>query len=216
MKKKALLLSPLVLLSSCNFNGSISISYKNENLYIVGNLETEENISSLDINYISGDINIVYSSDSKFTVVEKTKKEINEEQMMRYYLSNETLFIQPAKSGITKYDDVNRELEIKVPTSYSLSSIKINSVSSDINLVINSTEFEINTVSGSINMEVESFSLIDCDTVSTDAEIKIKNDIGVTVDFNSVSGKLTNNISNTNDSQKIKYNTVSGNLRINK
>ena len=216
MKKRTLMLIPVLSLASCNVNNNINTSYKDEEKYIVGNLETTDSVTQIKVNYILGKINFSYSDDSKVYVSETTSKEVSEDIQMRYYLNEGILNVQPCKPGRRNYSDAKRELDIKIPLSYSLSSITIDSVSSDINSSIEASEFKINTVSGSLKMSVDTFNKITCNVVSTDTEITVKGDIGVKVDFNSVSGKLTNNINTTDENHLIKYNTVSGDLVVNK
>ena len=216
MKKRTLMLLPVLLLVSCNIGNSISVKYDDADKYTVGDLETTDAVSTINLNYITGKIHFSYVNDSKVYVSEKANKEIPEDVQMRYYLKDGVLNIQPCATGRRDYTNASRQLEIKIPTSYSLEKIKIDSVSSDIKLDVNADKYVINTVSGDLSMEIDSFSSITCNVVSADAEIKIKNSLGVSVEFNTVSGELTNDFKDSNDSQKIKFDSVSGDLHIKK
>ena len=215
MKIKHLLFLPL-LLTSCNSINTIKVSYKNESSYTVGDLTTSENVNEIKVNYILGNINFTYSDDSNVYVTEKTDKAVSEDIQMRYYLTEGVLNIQPCATGNRDYTNAKRDLDIKIPTSYTLSSILVDSISSNINVEVDASVYTFNTVSGSIKMNINSFDKIECNVVSTNSEITVKEDIGVKVEFNSIGGKLTNNISKVDENHYIEYNTVSGNLKVNK
>lgn len=217
MKKALLSLLPAFLLTSCTISlghFNVSVSYKDEDKYVIGDLITNSEIKDIEINYLNGHISIVPSTDDAFKAVETTSKEVEDDVKMRYYVSGTTLYIQPAKSGTRVYGNATRNLSIEIPTNYTMNSIEIDSVSSDIDINVDATFLELNTVSGEGKMKVGSFSTIKVDTVSMDVEVNITSDIGVEVDIDTISGKLDNQISKVDHLHRIDFDSVSGDLTI--
>ena len=195
MKKALLLLLVFCLLcplfSSCGVNINLSnYIYNNEDQYSVGGATVNDTVKNIEIDWISGDIDIKHYDGEGISISEQSKKEISENLTMRYCVEEDTLKIKFAASGKWNFNALSKRLTILIPKGMELTDIEIDTVSS----VVRATEIEcrdltVDTVSAAVILDKCAIEDIDIETVSgiVRADVTEINHISI----ETVSGKAT-------------------------
>ena len=242
MKKRNFLL-PLFTLSlavafftGCNNDGHNKDKYdiySNASRYSAGN-GTIESVSSIDVEWVSGKVNLEYSDENVFTFKEETDYDLesNESVKMRWYLDGGTLKIKFAKSGAKIIENLQKTLTLTVPNGAALQELDIETVSANINCNLNARKADFETVSGKINFtdavvtgtlkfgtvsgevnySAKTFpALLDAETVSGNLRFGFPEDASFSVKFESLSGNMNTDRA-FNGTQNGKYFIVNGGL----
>ena len=189
-----ILVSSAVVLTGCSKS---SYSYLNPETYNVGggNL-SEMDISEINVDWVTGSVEIDVNSDYETISIEESyKKSLDEDQKLRYKLSDGALYVKYRNSSTKKVDvGLEKSLVIKVPASVNgltkivasteSSSIKVKgnyknavcSPLSEINLTstsgavslggFNATKLNIKSVSGNVTIKTCQISAINIETTS--------------------------------------------------
>jgi len=175
MKKIAflLVLSALTVLSftSCFHINKDDIKifskYEHADQYKPGSEPIANAISKLEIDWISGSIDIESYDGNELTFSETSEKALTEETTMHYWLENgSTLHIQFGKSG-ARFKNFDKQLTVKVPASWDLDKIELDIVSSDVTVNgIVCGEFELDGVSAGVSMSASTVKSLEMNTVS--------------------------------------------------
>lgn len=119
------------------------------------------------------------------------------------------------RSDFAEFDTVSGIIEIDDIKS---SSLKVNSVSGNINISsATANDISVANISGNIDLSVKAVKELEVSTISGNVGLKL-NDVGATVEFDTVSGKYTakDGLKVFGDGlAKISVETISGNLTIN-
>lgn len=163
-------------------------------------------LSRIDIDWISGLVTVEeYDGDTvKFW---EENNSSNPDLQMRYMNANGTLNIHFARNGNINlgFDNVVKKLTVQVPRNLGLSVLKIDAVSSPVQIDgVSASKLEVDTASGNISVENISAD-VDIDTVSGD--VSLKNVNADTVDIDSASGK--HNLENVS-ADRVSLDSVSG------
>jgi len=277
----ALVILLAILCSSCNVSFGNYVIYADAEKYSIGDISVStEQIKKIEINWISGKINIHRSEDGNLTAFEK-EQDLESEKKMHYYLNGGILIIQYCESGYNRHwlSSSEKELDLYLPegidvdidnissnitfaSDIMLEDVDISNISGNIyikKLTADSFEFENvsgelfadeiradrvdgETVSGDIEIDALYAYEFNAETVSGDAELGvydktdinidsvsgsisliISKNIGLSVDFSSISGDLKTSLSyvEENDTYNFGANgaraeieTVSGNLYV--
>lgn len=185
MIKKILSLTCLAalaaILSGCGSRSIFGLGmstniYDNADKYIAGGAELSQPVDSLDINWISGQVNIISYSGSTLKFSETANRELDADSAMQYWLENGTLHIQFSKSGSWDFSNLSKTLELWLPEGLEISSFEVDNMSAGLTVEgLSAQSIEIEAVSGKIELtgctgaayfEAEStsgdISLIDC------------------------------------------------------
>lgn len=237
-----LIVAVALLISGCSV--PLNFSYKNSSEYTAGDGEVS-GVKNVEIDWISGNVEIVSNKGKSVVISETANKELEDIQKVHWWLDGDTLRVKYCASGKswgTKFNGVNKSLTISVPEDMMLTELNINTVSADFNVSgINVGKTDIDTVSGSLslnykmktlnldsvsgNIEVKAADGVECDadTVSGDIKIDITGCGGITVNYDTVSGRLSGDVEfkidghkyvNGDGSADFKINTVSGDVKI--
>ena len=181
------------------FSGSLfRLGDYNEEGYSVGNFTLSDKIDTLEIDWISGEINIhVYDGDTIYAE-ETASREISEKNRMRYRVNGGTLSIHARKPWRWNFFNfgmnLNKKLTIYIPKTIAenMAFLKIDSVSAAMDLSdITVKNLRIDNVSGNIEINRFISDVIDIDMVSGDAKL---NDVtAASLKIDSTSGKCTFN-----------------------
>lgn len=187
------------------------INYDDEKSYSLGN-GTANNVSNIEIEWISGEINLEHYDGDNISFKETTPK--NDDYTMRYRVSDNTLYIKFCKSGLksSTATTLSKDLTILVPNNISFDELEISTVSAPVNIKdITADELEIDYVSGDVTATgnygsisangvsgkfelhntAERFNC-DIDTVSGNCRLYLPENIsGFTCDFDAISGNIS-------------------------
>ncbi|MDO4490927.1 MAG: DUF4097 family beta strand repeat-containing protein [Lachnospiraceae bacterium] len=205
MKKRVMVVMAIVagacmaMLTGCGKpalggGGRISSAYNHSDQYQMGRGSTEETITKLDLNWISGSVNLVKGSGKEITFSEEANQKLDEDTSMYYWIDGETLHIQYCREGeIFLSGNLQKDLTITVPEGCHLEECYVDTVSANVyGDSIIAQEFRIDTVSG-----------------TTELTACVAEDL---VKVSSTSGSV--NISLAEDTRDITIDTVSGNSTI--
>lgn len=210
--------------------------YDNENEYSVGNTDSISTlIKNIEIDWVSGDVNIIPYSGETVKLEETSVNDIEEEYELRWRVKEDTLYIKPCKSA--GMWDLAKKIPTKTLYVYlpeiltvNMNQIEIDVASAGISATgITASEIDVATASGDIwfekctvaNLDVENVSgytnftevnveKIDAETVSGNIEIMGK---AKEINADSVSGAVCYSSSDT-ALERAEISTVSGEIKL--
>lgn len=192
--------------------GAYGNLYKNSDKYNVGGGSTAERIHTLDIDWVSGKIEVI-AYDGDTVLIEETEVE-KEDYKLRWLAEDGKLSIKDKRSkiffGFVKFP--KKELTVKVPQVYfdSFKKLDIDSVSASITLNgINAYDcINLDNVSGRVEITDCTTDNLDIDNVS--GNIFADNLKAGEINFNTVSGELTAD----GEIKKLDSDSVSGDVTV--
>lgn len=137
MKRIAFIIAVMagVLFAACGENTKIDIKYDHPERYSVGDATISQPISAISVDWLCGDVDIVYTDDTAVRIHEEIQEgflPLTDSLRMRYYVDDEgTLEIQYIGPGKYRYGDMKnlrKHLNIEVPRGTVLDDIDIDGV----------------------------------------------------------------------------------------
>ena len=173
----------IITLRGCN-RGEGAFVYDNSGKYTAGEWSESLAVSSLDIEWLEGEVRVVSSVDlNTLTISESADEELDVGVSMHYYFDGGILRIKPCASG-TRIDKVpEKTLTVYLPIGYSLTDLDITTSGADIIIeeAYSPASFmELSSSSGRISL----------DLLGSSKELLIKNDSG-RVDFTHKRGRIS-------------------------
>ena len=218
-------------------------SYPFADKYTAGNTSiAADKLEEINIDWISGNIQIERYEGDTIEVQEANSASLSEADRVHSYYENGTLKIEFQKSKRFSFHSItqNKSLLLRIPDKFSstpLEKIDIDNVSADISVDgLQIKDFSADTVSGNIRVKgaVENFETdsvsgdsaltstvtpkeIEVDTVSGDTTITVPADSQFSIDYDSISGDLSNAFPTKTDNSggKWTFDTASGDVTIN-
>jgi|BioPla2DNA2_1021312.scaffolds.fasta_scaffold01183_18 DUF4097 and DUF4098 domain-containing protein YvlB len=195
-----------------NFSFNIQnffIKYKEKGRYSV----EAKDINSIDVDWVSGKVNIIPYNGSDITLVEYAPRNLKANEVMEYGVNSGKLKIKFCSYNFKKNDKMtSKRLEVFIPfeLSKNLKECKIITASASVDAKdINSNILDITTVSGACDIYNINSDKI---TMSTSSGFMFMQDSKADeIDINSVSGKTK--VDNV-EAENLKINTTSGNVNI--
>ena len=205
----------MIMMSGCivHIGGGLStIKYDNADSYTTGNGRTSDSIRNLEIDWISGNVEISYGKEDEIILEETSEDEITDELTMRWLVEDGTLHIKFCKAGKINVNNCDKTLKVTLPKNIKLEEAEFETVSADITaseLHVKDVNFE--TVSGSVEARLYGARSIDADSVSGDVDI-IAPDGPKDADIETTSGSVRMNLKKSIDDCEI--GTVSGKVTL--
>lgn len=155
-------------LGSC-MSFSIGNQYANSDKYTAGNRDFSEKISNIDIDWTSGSVNVEYQDSDKVSVSETSDKSLKESEQVHTWLDGDTLRIQFCKAGTNMTGEYNKKLSVKIPKDMQLSSLDLDTASSDYTFdSISADTIDVDSASGNGNIKDCSAKTFNIDSASGD------------------------------------------------
>ena len=225
------------LFTACTDNndgqrGLSSYHYDDAGKYTPGGAALTSTINNLDIDWVSGEIEIIYHEEKTVVFSETSNREMDEHLTMRYWLDGDTLRIRFSEAGSWNFNNVHKTLTVMLPADLVLQELEIDTVSAnlkahrveaeradldtvsgwiDIEEAAVSQSFNADTTSGDITaMFAGSLSELEIDTVSGKTQISVEQ-LGE-FELNSTSGAISLSAANAPASGEI--GTVSGDVEL--
>ena len=205
----------MIMMSGCIVHiggGTSTIKYDNADSYTIGSGRTSDSIRNLEIDWISGNVDISYGKGDEIIFEETSEDEITDELTMRWLVEDGTLHIKFCKAGRIRINDLDKTLKLTLPKNLKLEEAEFETVSADITaseLHVKDVNFE--TVSGSVEARLYGARSIDADSVSGDVDITApegpKN-----AEIETTSGRVQLNLKKSADDCEIS--TVSGKVTL--
>jgi len=175
---------------SCNGISFGGYTYDDADKYSVGEFTLDEEITSIDIDWIAGDVNIVATAENKVSASESDVDD--DDNKLRYRVVDGKLMIKFKKSERAFDSNLKKELNLYIPAE----------MADKLQLV------KVQCVSATLDMENVTIKNLDIETVS--GKMEAKNVVIDTVKLESVSGGV--NIAGTVD--KLDAELVSGGIKV--
>lgn len=204
-----LLVAIAAICTGCKSGIIIFDKYSDSGSYSTGSFDyAPEDIESVSINWVLGNITIIESESDKLSVTE-SGTDLDDDEKMHYLIKDGSLTIQFWESRHSgRIDSSEKNLTVEVPKGISLN---IKSVSSNISAdELNVTDFSANTTSGDIKIDQITADSLKTKSVSGDMsfdEAIIAND----TDMETTSGNID---FNSIESDNAKIECVSGDVSI--
>lgn len=216
MKKRiGLIFSIVAAVFVCAFLTGCSITnykYADADSYSVGASSfAASEINAIDISWVNGEVNIVYSDVEEISVSETvTKGEMTSDFEMRYLLNDGKLMIKYAKSGRWRIDNFEKTLTVSLPADKSLTELDVDLASADfVADKIVCDKASIDTASGDVDIKTACVSDFRVDSASGDVSVKIENAESVSAD--TASGDITFDLINVD---RVSVDSASGDVNI--
>ena len=200
----------IALLSvGCKGNLSKFGKYEEASRYSIGNFTYSANtVTNVDIEWVSGNVEIVQSDKSVLTVTEISPSTVDA-QKMHYYMDGNTLLIKYCQSGLKlNFDAGLKDLRVEIPAGIDLEIESVNAAVSIGEATLD--ELSAETVSGSItaekltakeiSMEAVGGSLslelagackdVDLETIGGKVTLTLLNGLGAKIEFATLGGKF--------------------------
>lgn len=164
--------------------------YANADKYLSGNQTYEENITALDINWISGSVTLIEDETITGVKVEEVTDLTNEKELVHSYLDNGKLMIKFFASGhrCSKMFGFKKELTVTYYPGLESANVDLTSGSLKASS-ITAKEVKIDMTSGSATIDNVLADKVDVDLTSGD--INIKNITANDFDADLTSGTIT-------------------------
>ena len=150
-----------VLFAACGENTKIEIKYEHPERYSVGDATLSRPVSSISVDWLFGNVDIVYSDDSAVRIHEEMQEgflPLTDSLRMRYYVDEEgELEIQYCGHGKYRYGDlknIRKHLVVEVPRGKVLDEISIDGVETGVIVgQVLSRELTVDGVKVSVNAD---------------------------------------------------------------
>ena len=192
MKNKIAFITLGLLSLSLTGCGTRMSVYPNSDKYLKGNQEYEQNIDTLDIDWISGSVTLVEDATIEGVKIEEETNLTNEKEQVHTYLSEGKLLVKYFASGHSCSKPFNVKKDLTITYKPGLKEIKID------------------LTSGSVKAETMTSQLVDVDITSGSVDVGTITSHNVKLDATSGSMKV-----DTLVSEKVKTSFTSGSCTIN-
>ena len=160
MKKKSLYLTMVgmaVLLMGVLTGCMTQYTYNNADKYMVGDRVVTETIDTIDINYLSGNVDISTSAKNEISISETSNRELGDELKVHTWVDGSTLYVKYCASGnVLNFKDIDKKLSIIIPSSLKLAKFKSELSSAEFRTTsLKADAVDIEASSGSIDIECE-------------------------------------------------------------
>lgn len=212
MSKSILLLllvaAAVFALSGCSV--ARSVTYANAERYSIGEAEITGKIENMEIDWISGNVQIISYSGSTFLLSEKAESRLPDELRVHWWLEGTTLHVKFAapKAKLTGIDTGHKELTLTVPESLSLQDVAIRSTSAEIDADgLTAETLTVSTASGDIGIGCTA-NAINLSSTSGTIQLTQKGKADE-ISINTTSGKITAAL---DQADKVELTSISGKI----
>ena len=200
-----------VFLFSCSSCSTYEYDYASE--YKSGNVEylssDYSSVSVLDLDWISGEVEIILSNANALSIMETSSQPLTEEEKLHTLIKNGTLYVKFAKSGWHENYMPEKKLTIAVPSRFSFDTINSTTVSTDLRVSGQYVRvFNHETVSGEV--EINSCNVTGLTINSVSGDIRAENTVVGKFNGETVSGSLK--FAFLTMTNQFKFNSVSGDV----
>ncbi len=202
------------LVFALKFDGDLPIffgsgTYKNPESYTVGSGSVAGELSRVEVNWLSGTVNIRPHDGEEIILRETGAKDTDNE--MRFRLQGGTLTVHFRKSGLFWGATKQKTLELLIPQSQiqALQTVEIDTASAEINVEgMDASLFSVDSASGAVYAKDCTFSSIEIDSASGDCTLDGCTAGAFEMDTASGMATLSGSV------EAVEFDSASGDLRI--
>lgn len=157
--------------------------------YASGNAELDVgSIKEIEVNWKSGDIILNEYDGDKIKIEEKSGKELNDNERLKYLSKNGKLIVRYDEyiNNETNSEMLNKELNIYIPKTnrHLINEVKLNTINSNIKIYTNNVDgVQVNSINGSINISGK-YKTLEVDNASGNVGVNLSNspkNIGINI-----------------------------------
>ena len=190
--------------------GQAAGGYANAEKYTAGETEITGTVNHLDINWVSGKVNVAYHQKDTVELRETSRNELSEDQKLRWWLDGDTLRVQYTSPGLRISWNLEKELTITLPEGKTLQSAQFDLTSGDLVIPeIRAELLKMNSTSGSLTAAAEA-AKVEAGCTSGDQKLTLKGKTE-SVRMSSTSGRIQ---LEAEDAKQIAATSTSGELEI--
>ncbi len=209
----AVMAASMTGMCSCSFGffNSASIgTYKNADKYTAGDLETDEKIETVDIEWASGYVDIVSAKGTKVTVKETCKDDLSDEEKVHTWVNDGVLYVKFCASGERVDSTSEKRVEITLPDGVELKKLSAEASSADMNADgISAKSVYMEASSGDVRFSGSAGGKFEAETSSGNISFSGEAD---TISAEASSGEVF--IEQSGESKSISAETSSGDIEI--
>ena len=165
-----IVLCAVIITSTGMFNGTGIGGYANADKYTAGPAEVTGEVKNLEVNWTSGKVTVAYHAGNTVLLEESAKRDLSENEKMRWWLDGDTLRVQFAASG-THWNMPEKALTITLPEGTAFEKASIQTTSADVEIpALKAEKLELGSTSGSISASAEAK---DASLGSTSGDVKV-------------------------------------------
>ncbi len=197
-----------VLFAACGENTKIEVKYDHPERYSVGDATLSQPISGISVDWIFGEVDIVYSDDPTVRIYEEAQN-LTDSLRMRYYVDEEgELEIQYCGPGKYRYGDlknIHKHLFVEVPRGTVLGDIDIDGVDNRMRIEqVLSREMTIDGVKVNVNAHYPDTlpTEIDIDGVNCLLALYVQPSAGLTIEMSGINRQLRCDLPSRTEGEK--------------
>lgn len=200
------------LLCSCVDSTKVNFSFDHPERYSVGGATIEQPVKSINIDWLSGDVDIRYSDNLEFRIYEEVSADsipLTDTLRMHYYIDEEgELDIKFCGRGKYRYGNLkglNKHLYIDVPRGMALDEINIDGVQNNVRIVeVHSRELTVDGVKVNVNAHYPDTlpGEIDIDGVNCLLALHVQPSAGMTIEMSGVTPDLRCDLPSRKEGEK--------------
>ena len=181
-----------VLMTACNPNTKVTMSYEHPERYSIGDVTLEQPVNSIEVGWYDGTVTIRHADCAGLRVFEKSDTVLSDSLRMHYCLSDDgTLDIRFCQSGSYRHGELkrlNKHLIVEVPQGQTLDGIGIDMVGGEVRVdSVVSRELSIDAVNVTVEAQYTTTpDEIEVDGVNTKVNLIVPVTAGLTVDMDAV------------------------------
>ena len=159
-------------MTACNVE---SFHYDDAKNYSVGGATVSNTVGELEIEWLTGEVNVVYGDVETVTFSEKSDETLSKERTLHNWLDGVTLHIKYAESGIklTNVKLPEKALTVTLPNALALNGLEIETVDADISVQnIKASDVEIENIAGSVTGVFDGVREFSVDMISGNADLR--------------------------------------------
>ena len=202
----------VLCLTGCSggFFTFFTYTYENGDKYTAGDREITEKITTINIDYVSGDVKLQGTDSDKVTIAETSNKELSEEQKVHTWVDGSTLYVRYCKSSKNlSFFQIEKNLNITIPGSQDLDSmiLHISSGNADFSGFTSKT-IHAKSSSGNVTMNCSASDIVI--KASSGKVALVEDGDAKSIDINSSSGTV--NVDQKGSVDSVKINSSSGSV----
>ncbi len=202
-----LILATGLIFCSCNM---LNYTYANGNKYSAGAAVITGDVKNLDINWVSGKVDIVYSDIASVKISETSNKDLTDDLSVHYWFDDDTLRIKFTASGHWKIN-LSKMLKVELPSSLLFDNFKVSVASAEVSIPeTKAKNVRVATASGDVTASFCDFSSAEFDSASGNINLTTKGKVG-DIEVDTASGDITLTLEEAN---KVNVDSASGKVKI--
>lgn len=186
----------IICLTVCGCSIGMSLYfYEDSEKYSTGDATIGDKVEQIDIDWISGEVELRYHDYDSVSVTEQANRELSDNETVKYMLEDGTLHVRFAASGLGNFHRLTKTLTVMIPRASQVDlkveaiaakvvseeieygDVDIETVSGDVVIAGNLDNAHVETVSGDIDLELSDYAkVLKLATVSGKTEVTAEAD----------------------------------------